>query len=588
MDHQSRTVSSNHRIACAFNRTAPARDKVSVKLAAETELELIYRFRHEVYATELGQHLENSDRKLTDSLDGRNFYIVAAVGEEIFGFISITPPSAGSYSIDKYFQREDLPFEFDEGLYEVRLLTVLKEHRRSEVAFLLMYSAFRWIEAHRGARVVAIGRREVAGLYLKAGLEPLNHSVRAGAVTFDLMQSTVEKLRHGDQRFHALLARLENRIDWQFRFSFRPSSPCFHGGAFFSAIGEKFEALERKDRIISADVLDAWFPPSPKVIAAIAENMEWLLRTSPPTHCEGLIETISEVRGVPTRSLLAGAGSSALIFLAFRHWLKADSKTLILDPTYGEYSHVLEKVIGCRVDRFRLERQNGYRIDVDRFQHQLRDRYDLVVIVNPNSPTGRLIPGSTLENLLKTVPQSTLVWIDETYIDYCPGAHSLEPFAAQSENVIVCKSMSKVYALSGARTAYLCAGPHLLESLRSITPPWAVSLPAQIAAVNALQDREYYQDRYAETYLLRRRLSYGLEQLGWDMIPGVANFLLCHLPANGPAAQRVVESCRRKGLYIRNAAQMGSRLGDHAIRIAVKDSTTNAKMLEILKQCVQQ
>src|SRR6266576_385362 len=62
----------------------------------------------------------------------------------------------------------------------------------------------------------------------------------------------------------------------------------------------------------------------------------------------------------------------------------------------------------------------------------------------------------------------------------------------RSENVIVCKSMSKVYALSGARVAYLCAGPHQLEELRALTPPWVVSLPAQVAAVRALNDPAYY------------------------------------------------------------------------------------------------
>jgi histidinol-phosphate/aromatic aminotransferase/cobyric acid decarboxylase-like protein len=64
--------------------------------------------------------------------------------------------------------------------------------------------------------------------------------------------------------------------------------------------------------------------------------------------------------------------------------------------------------------------------------------------------------------------------------------------AVNSENAFVCKSMSKVCALSGARVAYLCAGTHLLEDLRSVTPPWVVSLPAQVAAVHALIDNEYY------------------------------------------------------------------------------------------------
>ena len=125
--------------------------------------------------------------------------------------------------------------------------------------------------------------------------------------------------------------------------------------------------------------------------------------------------------------------------------------------------------------------------------------YDLIVLVNPNSPTGCYTRREQLEPVLRRAPVDTRIWVDETYLEYASAAQSLERFAAGSENVVVCKSLSKVYALSGARAAYLCAGPHQLEALRSLTPPWSVSLPAQVAAVNALQDPEYYARQYRKT-----------------------------------------------------------------------------------------
>jgi histidinol-phosphate/aromatic aminotransferase/cobyric acid decarboxylase-like protein len=85
-------------------------------------------------------------------------------------------------------------------------------------------------------------------------------------------------------------------------------------------------------------VLDAWFPPSPKVLAALTDYLPWLLRTSPPTGCEGLIETIAEVRGIRRENILPGAGSSDLIFRALRQWITPTSHALILDPTYSEYA----------------------------------------------------------------------------------------------------------------------------------------------------------------------------------------------------------------------------------------------------------
>ncbi len=556
--------------------------KVTIALATESERRIIYQARHNIYAQELAQHPENARGQLTDPLDAFNVYLTSSVGNELVGFISITPPTAKGYSIDKYLKRDQLPFAFDEKLYEVRLLTVRKPHRGRQVAALLMYAAFRWVEAHGGTRIVAIGRRKILDLYLKVGLQPVGWSVQSGAVTYEVLQATTAGLRQRLNSLRELLARFEREVDWHLAFPFRKPAPCFHGGAFFTAIGDEFESLERSRGIINADVLDAWFPPAPGVIAALQEHLPWLLRTSPPTNCDGLVRTIARVRGVRPDCVLPGGGSSDLIFLAFRHWLSRDSRVLILDPTYGEYPHVLERVVGCRVDRLPLPRDRDYQLDLDQLAARFADDYDLVVLVNPNSPTGQHVRRESLDHVLGRAPLTTRIWVDETYLEYAGADQSLESLAARSESVIVCKSMSKVYALSGARAAYLCAAPHQLEELRSLTPPWAVSLPAQVAAVKALQDPEYYAQRYRETRALRHELSEQLRSLGWKPVPGVANFILCDLPEDGPDAATVAVRCREKGLFLRDASSMGTRLGHRALRVAVKDRETNRRMVEIL------
>jgi histidinol-phosphate/aromatic aminotransferase/cobyric acid decarboxylase-like protein/GNAT superfamily N-acetyltransferase len=574
-------------VAAARSDFVAAARPFTLTLATDEDRETIYRIRHEVYACELGQHPVNGRGFLDDSLDGWNVYLVAKVGPEIAGFISITPPGTAAYSIDKYFARESLPFPVEQDLYELRLLTVLKPHRGRELAALLMYAALRWVEAHNGKHVVAIGRHEIVDLYLKAGLELVGRSVQAGAVTYDLLHATTSRLASNLREYTGLVAKLEKRTHWQLDFPFQKPTPCFHGGAFFDAIGTTFKSLERNETIINADVLDAWFPPAPGVLSALQQHLPWLLRTSPPADCEGLVKTIAAARGVESQNILPGAGSSDLIFRAFRHWLTPDSRVLILDPTYGEYAHVLERVIGCSVDRLTLHRGNNYQVDLTHLAAALRRAYDLVALVNPNSPTGRHIPQNKLEAILHDAPRRTRIWVDETYIEYAGGVpQSLERAASASDNLIVCKSMSKVYALSGARVAYLCSGPQRLDELRAITPPWVVGLPTQVAAVHALEDPEYYAARYAETAVLREALADHLRSLGWEIIPGVANFLLCHLPPHGPTAAAVVQECRTQGLFLRDAAAMGVGLGGRTVRIAVKDSRTNARMVEVLKEVI--
>jgi histidinol-phosphate/aromatic aminotransferase/cobyric acid decarboxylase-like protein len=561
---------------------ALASGRVVLGLASDHDRQAIYRLRHEVYARELGQHAANPARSLRDSLDDWNIYLVAKIGDHIAGFISITPPGPGIYSIDKYTSREALPFAFDNRLYEIRLLTVLRPHRGGELALLLMFAAFRWVEAHGGTRVVAIGRREVVEMYLRAGLEPVGITVRSGAVTYDFLQASTESLRERLTTFGGLMQRLESNTDWRLAFPFRKPVDCFHGGQFFTAIGSQFDDLARSERIINADVLDAWFPPAPTVLAELQAWLPWILRTSPPTQCDGLVETIAATRGVSPDTILPGAGSSDLIFRALRLWLNRHSSALILDPTYGEYAHVLEQVIGCTVDRLTLCGRDDYALDLDRLEAALADDYDLVILVNPNSPTGQHAARPNLEAVLRQAPACTRIWLDETYVEYAGPGQSLERFAAHSENVIVCKSMSKVYALSGARVAYLCAGPAQLEELRSITPPWVVSFPAQLAAVRALQESDYYALRYEETRRLRAQLVEWLKELGFKVNAGIANFILAHLPSSGPIAAQVVRRCRKQGVYLRDAAPMGSQLGEHALRIAVKDAQANRRIVEVL------
>src|SRR5205823_5946255 len=177
---------------------------------------------------------------------------------------------------------------------------------------------------------------------------------------------------------------------WNLAFPARPqtpSAPCFHGGASIAEAGARLERLHEAQNIVNADVLDAWFEPSARVIETLRELLPWLARTSPPADCRPLVNAIAEARSVPAESLVPGAGSSDLIFRHLHSWLNPDSKVLLLNPTYGEYAHVLEKVIGCRPERFFLNRTVDYAMDLGLLQERLRRRYDLVILVNPNSPT---------------------------------------------------------------------------------------------------------------------------------------------------------------------------------------------------------
>ena len=562
--------------------------RLTLSIADTHDRRSIYTSRHRVYTEELGQHPENHEGVLTDRLDEVNTYLVAKRDNTVVGFVAITPPNPHGYSIDKYFSRAETPVVYDDGLYEVRLLTVVESSRHTLLAALLMYGALRYAQSQGARVIVAIGRREVMNLYERVGLQSQGLHAQAGDVTYELMSAEVESLCSHLSKFSRLIQRFERSVDIAGipGMPHESESACFHGGAFWEVIGDTFETLERRESIISADVLDAWFEPAPAVVQALERCLSFALKTSPPTAGEGMRHVIARARGVSKNSILTGAGSSNLIFTALRGWVTPSSRVLILDPMYDEYAHVLEQVIGARVDRLRLSRTHGYQIDRQQLRDSFSRGYDWVILVNPNSPTGRHLPRHQLEHLMAEAPKATRFWIDETYVDYVSEEQSLEVHAATSSNVVVVKSMSKAYALSGVRAAYLCASPGLVRETLRWSPPWAVSLPGQIAACKAFASLDYYRARWRETAILRGELQAGLEAQGWDVVPGCANFLLCHLPRSAPDAEESVAKVRARGLFIRDVTSMGTGLGKRAVRIAVKDRATNQQVLDILSSAL--
>ncbi|MFC8142423.1 aminotransferase class I/II-fold pyridoxal phosphate-dependent enzyme [Streptomyces paradoxus] len=558
---------------------------LSLRSATAGDMSWIHELRHRVYAEELGQHVPNAEGRLVDGLDGDNIYLVATRCADRVGFVSVTPPWVGRYGLDKYLTREELPLLDEADVFEVRLLTVEPDARAGAAGALLMYAALRWIASRGGRRVVAMGRTDLVGMYRAAGLRPVGRAVRSGAVDYEVLTGEVAELSRSAAGRHAVtLARLAADVDWRLDAPFAPRPDgCEHGGASFAAVGADFRTLERRHEVVAADVLDAWFPPAPGARAVLAEDAGWLARTSPPTGAEGLLAELAPVRGLPQEALAVGAGSSDLIFRAFGRWLTPASRVLLMDPGYGEYAHVTERVIGCRVDRFRLRREEGWRIDPARLSAAVAaGSYDLVVVVNPNNPTGHHAPAAELRAVITAAPARTRWWIDEAYLGYVDPAESLAPFAARDSRVVVCTSMSKTYALSGVRAAYLVAEPPTAAELRRWTPPWALGLPAQLAAVAALRDPAYYTSVLRRTHELRRRLASDLAAVDASVTveESVANFLTLTLPPGELSAASLVAECRRHGVYLRDLSPLSSSYEGRTVRVAVRDTGENARIVD--------
>ena len=365
--------------------------------------------------------------------------------------------------------------------------------------------------------------------------------------------------------------------------------PAFHGGALYEAIGADFANLDIAGQVINADVLDAWFDPSPHVIDTLRQHLPLVLRTSPPAYSDGLIQAISKARGLPAANIVAGGGSSDLIFSLFPQIVGQDERVLILDPMYGEYQHILENVLGAHVIRHRLLKEQHFCVDSAALLADIhRTRPKVVVLVNPNSPTGSHLDPQQMRALIQQLPQDTLIVIDETYIEYIGADASLERDVLRFPNLIIIKSMSKVYALSGIRVGYLVAQARLIERLARMTPPWAVSFAGQLAGITALNDPAYYQHQYQQTHELRAELIQSLRGIPWlQTYPSVANFVLVELLDQRLSARQIVGRLKAQQIYLRNADSMSAHFDDKFLRIAVKAREQQQRIVAALAECGQ-
>ena len=497
----------------------------------EARMEDVLHLRNRAFSKELGTRTTRIPGSMCIGIEDSNCRIIACV--------SVTPPHAETYGLDAYVPRESWN---DDGMCEIRSLVVDPAYRRRNYAHILMYAAFRVAETEGATGVVAMARDGLEGMYARFGLTPTGCVFERSNDMYRILSASKHDIRStlDDTCVDTVLATVE----WDLVIEPSQPRPCVHGAHM---------ADYSSTDVVRADVLDAWYPPCPESVDALGQSDELarVLMTSTSPGCEDLVDAIARARSIPDASrIVLGAGSSDLIFRAMCAWLGPQSRAMIVSPAYGEYAHVLRHVVRCsRVDTCAPN-------DIEDVVSS--GVYDIVIIVNPNSPTGAYEP--SLRDMVSSTHPRTLVWVDETYIDFVPRAESME----KTGNVVVCKSMSKYYALSGARVAYLCGPPRFIERVRARTPPWVVSGPAQRVAFKALENPGYYTRRRAETIRLRDRLRASLLDAGLEpVVHGqTANFITAFSPRADLA-----ERCAAEGVLIRDVS---ADFGRPAVRITVR------------------
>ena len=293
------------------------------------------------------------------------------------------------------------------------------------------------------------------------------------------------------------------------------------------------------------------------------------LTAYPDPECLELRESLSRHTGAAVDSILVGNGSTELIHLLAQAYLSPGAgggkAALLLTPTYGEYAGACAWA-GAEALTLTAQRDKGFAWDLAAAAEIIQSRRPaLVFLCNPNNPTGVYLSREETAALAAAVAQSGgMLVLDEAYVNFVADSwDALALLREMGDNLVLLRSMTKDYALTGLRLGYAVAAPGVVAQLAARQPDWSVNSLAQAAGVVALADADYLPQARAAVAAAKDYLIRELTALGYAVMPSAANFLLVSV-GDGAALR---ERLRRRGLFVRDGASFG--LPD-CIRIGVR------------------
>ena len=345
--------------------------------------------------------------------------------------------------------------------------------------------------------------------------------------------------------------------------------------------GKPLEELERELGLTDAIKLasnENPLGPSPKALAAIGANLQSIHRY-PDSHAYYLKEDLSAHLGISPGQLVLGNGSDEILDLLVRALVPAGGEVLSTTHTFLMYGLLTAAVGGL----FRPVPLKNFRVDLKAVAGAVTPQTRLILLNNPNNPTGTSFLREEWEEFLAALPAQVTVVLDEAYLDFAddPRVPSGLAYLAEDRALVGLRTFSKAYGLAGLRIGYGYGPRKLIDCLNRLRMPFNVNRLAQVAARAALTDTDFLARTRELVQAGKAEICRELGRLGLEYIPSQANFILIRVPKPG---REVYQAMLRQGVIIRAMDAYG--LPDH-IRVNVGLPQENQRFLQVLQQALE-
>jgi histidinol-phosphate aminotransferase len=319
--------------------------------------------------------------------------------------------------------------------------------------------------------------------------------------------------------------------------------------------------------------------PSPKAIEAY-RGVAAHLQDYPDGAATDLREAIGRAFGLDPNRIVCGAGSDDLLNLLARAYL-ADGDEAI-HTTHGFLMYPIA-TLGAGATPV-VAAETNHTADVDAILARVTARTKIVFLANPNNPTGTYVPFDEIKRLHRGLPPHVLLVLDAAYAEYV-RRNDYEAgieLVATSENVVMCRTFSKIYGLAALRLGWLYGPAPVVDALNRIRGPFNVSAPAIAAGVAAIEDMAYVQRSCEHNERWLPWLTSEIGKLGLEVTPSVANFVLIHFPEhNGRTAAEADALLTARGAILRRVSAYKL---PNALRMTVGSEEANRLVVDTLAE----
>lgn len=294
-------------------------------------------------------------------------------------------------------------------------------------------------------------------------------------------------------------------------------------------------------KYIKLNTNESPYPPSRAVVKAVNSKEVKDLRLYSDPDSKKLKSAMAKLFGVNAENIFLSNGSDDILNFAFLAY--GQNGAVYPDITYGFYS-VFAELHGVTSEIIPLDDDFG--VDTEKYKNKGK----LVVIANPNAPTGMALPLEKIEEVVRSNPES-VVLIDEAYVDF--GGESCYKLTAKYDNLLCVGTFSKSRSLAGGRLGFAIANEKLIADLEKIkysTNPYNINRLTAVAGTATISDNGYYIKNCQKIIKTREWVTDGLKELGFTVLPSKANFIFAK--SDKISGQRLYEELKAKGVLIRH------------------------------------